>query len=67
MCIRDSSKATGFPIASVSTKLASGITMDELPYWRKGSLEKYEPYGDYVVVKMCIRDRGNTAPPPPPS
>ncbi|MEF2892478.1 MAG: carbamoyl-phosphate synthase large subunit, partial [Akkermansia sp.] len=47
------SKATGFPIASVSTKLASGITMDELPYWRKGSLEKYEPYGDYVVVKFA--------------
>ena len=47
------SKATGFPIASVSTKLASGITMDKLPYWRKGSLEKYEPYGDYVVVKFA--------------
>lgn len=47
------SKATGFPIASVSTKLATGITMDELPYWRKGSLEKYEPYGDYVVVKFA--------------
>ena len=47
------SKATGFPIASVSTKLASGVTMDELPYWRKGSLEKYEPYGDYVVVKFA--------------
>ncbi len=47
------SKATGFPIASVSTKLASGITMDELPYWRKGSLEKYEPYGDYVVTKFA--------------
>ena len=27
--------------------------MDELPYWRKGSLEKYEPYGDYVVVKFA--------------
>ena len=47
------SKATGFPIASVSTKLASGVTMDELPYWRKGSLEKYEPYGDYVVVTFA--------------
>ena len=47
------SKATGFPIASVSTQLATGITLDELPYWRKGSLEKYEPYGDYVVVKFA--------------
>ncbi|MDO4409904.1 MAG: carbamoyl-phosphate synthase large subunit [Akkermansia sp.] len=47
------SKATGFPIASVSTKLAAGMTMDELPYWRKGTLEKYEPYGDYVVVKFA--------------
>ena len=26
--------------------------MDEIPYWRKGTLEKYEPYGDYVVVKF---------------
>ncbi len=47
------SKATGFPIASVSTTLATGVTLDELPYWRKGSLEKYEPYGDYVVVKFA--------------
>jgi carbamoyl-phosphate synthase large subunit len=47
------SKATGFPIALVSSKLASGITMDELPYWRKGTLEKYEPYGDYVVIKFA--------------
>ncbi len=28
------SKATGFPIALVSAKLASGMTMDEIPYWR---------------------------------
>lgn len=47
------SKATGFPIARVSTKLAAGITMDELPYWRKGTLEKYEPWGDYVVIKFA--------------
>ncbi len=47
------SKATGFPIASVSTTLATDVTLDELPYWRKGSLEKYEPYGDYVVVKFA--------------
>jgi carbamoyl-phosphate synthase large subunit len=47
------SKATGFPIARVSTKLAAGITMDEIPYWRKGTLEKYEPSGDYVVIKFA--------------
>jgi carbamoyl-phosphate synthase large subunit len=47
------SKATGFPIARVSTKLAVGITLDEIPYWRKGTLEKYEPYGDYVVIKFA--------------
>ncbi|MBN2453794.1 MAG: carbamoyl-phosphate synthase large subunit [Candidatus Omnitrophica bacterium] len=47
------SKATGFPIARISTKLASGITMDEIPYWRKGTLDKYEPSGDYVVIKFA--------------
>ena len=47
------SKATGFPIALISTKLAAGITMDEIPYWRKGTLEKYEPSGDYVVIKFA--------------
>jgi carbamoyl-phosphate synthase large subunit len=47
------SKATGFPIALISAKLATGITLDELPYWRKGTLEKYEPSGDYVVVKFA--------------
>ena len=47
------SKATGFPIALVSTKLAAGITLDEIPYWRDGTLEKYTPSGDYVVVKFA--------------
>ncbi|MFC1703182.1 carbamoyl-phosphate synthase large subunit [Candidatus Omnitrophota bacterium] len=47
------SKATGFPIARISTKLAAGKTMDEIPYWRKGTLEKYEPWGDYVVIKFA--------------
>ena len=46
------SKATGFPIALVSAKLASGMTLDEMPYWRDGSLEKYTPDGDYVVLKF---------------
>jgi len=47
------SKATGFPIALISTKLAAGLTMDEIPYWKKGTLEKYEPSGDYVVIKFA--------------
>jgi len=47
------SKATGFPIALVSSWLAGGLTMDEIPYWRDGSLEKYSPSGDYVVVKFA--------------
>ncbi len=47
------SKATGFPIAFVSSKLATGLTLDEIPYWREGTLEKYTPWGDYVVVKFA--------------
>jgi len=46
------SKATGFPIAHVSSLLAGGLTLDEIPYWRDGTLEKYTPSGDYVVVKF---------------
>jgi carbamoyl-phosphate synthase large subunit len=46
------SKATGFPIALVSSLLAGGMTLDEIPYWRAGTLDKYEPWGDYVVVKF---------------
>jgi carbamoyl-phosphate synthase large subunit len=46
------SKATGFPIALVSSLLAGGMTLDEIPYWRDGTLEKYTPSGDYVVVKF---------------
>ena len=47
------SKATGFPIALISSKLAGGLTMDEIPYWRDGTLEKYTPSGEYVVVKFA--------------
>ncbi|MEA3369173.1 MAG: carbamoyl-phosphate synthase large subunit, partial [Candidatus Ratteibacteria bacterium] len=47
------SKATGFPIARISAKLAVGLTLDEIPYWRKGTLEKYEPWGEYVVIKFA--------------
>ena len=47
------SKATGFPIAMVSSLLAVGLTLDEIPYWRDGTLEKYTPSGDYVVIKFA--------------
>ncbi|MCF0262530.1 MAG: carbamoyl-phosphate synthase large subunit, partial [Sphaerochaetaceae bacterium] len=51
------SKATGFPIALISTKLAAGMTLDQIPYWRDGSLEQYTPGGtpdgDYVVLKFA--------------
>ncbi len=47
------SKATGFPIAFVSSLLAAGVTLDEIPYWRDGTLEKYTPSGEYLVVKFA--------------
>lgn len=47
------SKATGFPIALVSAKLAAGLTLSEIPDSRFGSLDKYVPNGDYVVVKFA--------------
>ena len=33
--------------------LAAGMTLDELPYWREGTLEKYTPSSDYVVIKFA--------------
>jgi len=47
------SKATGFPIALISAMLAVGLTLDEIPYWREGTLDKYTPSGDYVVIKFA--------------
>jgi len=47
------SKATGFPIALISAMLAAGLTLDEIPYWKEGTLDKYQPSGDYVVVKFA--------------
>jgi carbamoyl-phosphate synthase large subunit len=47
------SKATGFPIARISSQLAAGLTLDEIPYWREGTLDRYIPWGDYVVVKFA--------------
>ncbi|MCQ2603604.1 MAG: carbamoyl-phosphate synthase large subunit [Spirochaetia bacterium] len=51
------SKATGFPIALISAKLAAGLTLDEIPYWRDKTLDKYTPGGapdgDYIVLKFA--------------
>ena len=46
------SKATGFPIALISAMLAGGLRLNEIPYWRDGTLDQYTPSGDYVVVKF---------------
>ncbi len=47
------SKATGFPIALVSAMLASGLTLDEIPCGKYGTLDQYVPNGDYVVIKFA--------------
>ena len=47
------SKATGFPIALVSAMLAAGLTLDEIPCGKYGTLDKYYPDGDYVVIKFA--------------
>ena len=47
------SKATGFPIALVSAKLACGLTLDEIPCGKYGTLDKYKPDGEYVVLKFA--------------
>ena len=47
------SKATGFPIALVSAMLASGLSLSEIPCGKYGTLDKYVPDGDYVVVKFA--------------
>src|SRR5216117_3215247 len=47
------SKATGFPIARIGTKLAVGYTLDELPNdIIKTTPASFEPVLDYVVVKV---------------
>ncbi|WP_027369372.1 carbamoyl-phosphate synthase large subunit [Desulfovermiculus halophilus] len=46
------SKATGLPIALISSKLAGGLNLDEIPYWGEGNLDRYVPAADYVVVKF---------------
>lgn len=47
------SKATGFPIALVSAMLATGMTLKDIPCGKYGTLDKYVPDGDYVVIKFA--------------
>ena len=47
------SKATGFPIALVSAMLAAGLTLKDIPCGKYGTLDKYVPDGDYVVIKFA--------------
>ncbi|MFM8825173.1 MAG: carbamoyl-phosphate synthase large subunit [Candidatus Nanopelagicus sp.] len=47
------SKATGFPIAKIATKLAIGYTLDEIENdITKSTPASFEPALDYVVVKV---------------
>ncbi|MBQ6774508.1 MAG: carbamoyl-phosphate synthase large subunit [Synergistaceae bacterium] len=47
------SKATGFPIALVSAKLAAGLALSDIQCGKYGTLDKYKPGGDYVVIKFA--------------
>ncbi len=47
------SKATGFPIALVSAMLATGLTLKDIPCGKYGTLDKYVPGGDYIVIKFA--------------
>ena len=47
------SKATGFPIALVSAMLAAGLTLRDIPCGKYGTLDKYVPDGDYVVIEFA--------------
>lgn len=47
------SKATGFPIALVSAMLAAGLDLSDIPCGKYGTLDKYYPDGDYIVIKFA--------------
>ncbi|MCH5210075.1 MAG: carbamoyl-phosphate synthase large subunit [Oscillospiraceae bacterium] len=47
------SKATGFPIALVSAMLAAGLDLPDIECGKYGTLDKYYPDGDYVVIKFA--------------
>ena len=63
------SKATGYPIAWVATKLAVGYTLDEIKNEVTGTTSAFhEPTLDYCVVKMprfTFEGRGRAGAPPP--
>ncbi|MDI9401580.1 MAG: carbamoyl-phosphate synthase large subunit [Limisphaerales bacterium] len=47
------SKATGFPIALISAKLAVGLNFSDIPYRNGKTLDHYVAPDDYVVVKLA--------------
>ena len=47
------SKATGFPIAYVSAMLAAGLDLCDIPCGKYGTLDKYYPDGEYIVIKFA--------------
>ena len=47
------SKATGFPIALISAMLATGLNLSDIPCGKYGSLDKYVPNGDHLVIKYA--------------
>jgi carbamoyl-phosphate synthase large subunit len=47
------SKATGFPIALVSALLAADLDLSDIPCGKYGTLDRYVPDGDYVVIKFA--------------
>jgi carbamoyl-phosphate synthase large subunit len=47
------SKATGFPIALISAMLATGLNLSDIPCGKYGSLDKYVPDGDHLVIKYA--------------
>lgn len=46
------SKATGYPIARVATKIAIGYTIDEITKNNQTTNQCFEPVVDYIVVKI---------------
>ncbi|NLP35846.1 MAG: carbamoyl-phosphate synthase large subunit [Clostridiales bacterium] len=47
------SKATGFPIASISAMLAVGLNLSDIPCGKYRTLDKYVPDNDYIVIKFA--------------
>jgi carbamoyl-phosphate synthase large subunit len=47
------SKATGFPIAFVSAMLAAGLNLSDIPCGKYGTLDKYVPDGEHLVIKFA--------------